>query len=64
MTLRAEKSFELHVFEGLVELQLDERIGETVHRPVYVAAVHAEKFDAQVGDVAPMPFEDGKKMPF
>jgi len=64
LTLNAEKSFELHVFEGLVELQLDKRFGETVHQPVYVAAVHAEKFDVQDGDVAPMRFEEGKKMPF
>lgn len=64
LMLRAEKSFELHVFEGLVELRLDERFGETVQKPVYVAAVHAQKFDVKVGDVAPMPFEEGKKMPF
>jgi hypothetical protein len=64
LILHAEKSFELHVFEGLVELQLDERFGETVHKPVRVAAVHAQKFDVQAGDVAPMPFEEGKKMPF
>jgi len=64
LTLNAEKSFELHVFEGLVELRLDERFGETVTKPVYVAAVHAEKFDVRAGDVVPMQFEEGKKMPF
>jgi hypothetical protein len=64
LTLHVENSFELHVFEGLVELQLDERFGEMVHKPVYVAAIHAEKFDVQAGDVAAMTFEEGKKMPF
>jgi hypothetical protein len=64
LMLHAEKSFELHVFEGLVELQLDERFGATVHQPVYVAAVHAQKFYVQDGDVEAMTFEEGKKMPF
>lgn len=64
LSLRAEKSFELYVFEGLVELQLDERFGQTVHQPVRVAQVHAVAFDVKAGDVSTLHFEDGKKMPF
>jgi hypothetical protein len=64
LTLRAEKSFELHVFEGLVELQLDERFGQAVHQPVRIAEVHAVSFDVKAGDIATLHFEDGKKMPF
>ena len=64
LTLRAEKSFELNVFEGLVELQLDERFGQAVHQPVRVAQIHAVSFDVKRGDVATLHFEDGKSMPF
>jgi hypothetical protein len=64
LTLRAEKKFELHVFEGLVELRLDERFGEKVHTPVRVAAVHAQKFNVGDPDVTPIAFEEGKQMPF
>lgn len=64
LSLRAEKSFELYVFEGLVELQLDERFGQAVHQPVRVAQIHAVSFDVKSGDVATLHFEDGKKMPF
>jgi hypothetical protein len=64
LSLKAEKSFELYVFEGLVELQLDERFGAAAHQPVRVAQVHALSFDVKSGDVAPMKFEQGKSMPF
>jgi ferric-dicitrate binding protein FerR (iron transport regulator) len=64
LSLRGEKSFELYVFEGLVELQLDERFGQAVHQPVRVAQVHAVSFDVKTGDVATRRFEEGKKMPF
>jgi ferric-dicitrate binding protein FerR (iron transport regulator) len=60
----AEKSFELHVFEGLVELQLDKRFGEAVNQPLRVAEVHAVTFDIESGDVAKLEFEAGKQMPF
>ena len=64
LKLEAEKSFELHVFEGLVELQLDKKFGEAVHKPAYVAAVHAVAFDTTSGDISTLDFEPGKKMPF
>jgi hypothetical protein len=64
LNLRAEKSFELDVFEGLVELRLDERFGEAVHQPVRVAEIHAVSFDVQSGDIAALPFQEGKNMPF
>lgn len=64
LKLDAEDAFELHVFEGLVELQLDKRFGEAVHQPVRVAEVCAVSFDVEVGDVAPLKFKEGKKMPF
>jgi hypothetical protein len=64
LKLAAEKSFELHVFEGLVELQLDERFGEAVNQPLRVAEVHAVTFDIESGDVAKLEFEAGKQMPF
>ncbi|HEX3598706.1 MAG TPA: hypothetical protein VHU84_01115 [Lacipirellulaceae bacterium] len=64
LSLEAEKSFELHVFEGLVELQLDERFGPAAHLPVRVAQVHALSFDVKSGDISPMEFKQGKSMPF
>jgi ferric-dicitrate binding protein FerR (iron transport regulator) len=64
LKLAAEKSFELHVFEGLVELQLDRRFGEAVNQPLRVAEVHAVTFDIESGDVAKLDFEEGKQMPF
>jgi hypothetical protein len=64
LSLVAEKSFQLHVFEGLVELQLDERFGEDVNHPLRVAEVHAVTFDIESGDVAKLEFEAGKQMPF
>ena len=64
LKLAAEKSFELHVFEGLVELQLDKRFGEAVNQPLRVAEVHAVTFDIESGDVSKLDFEEGKQMPF
>jgi FecR protein len=64
LRLAGEKSFELHVFEGLVELQLDARFGEAVNQPLRVAEVHAVTFDIESGDVAKLEFEEGKQMPF
>ena len=64
LSLEAEKSFELHVFEGLVELQLDERFGPAAHLPVRVAQIHALSFDVKSGDITPMEFKQGKSMPF
>ena len=64
LTLNAEKSFALEVFEGLVELQLNERFGEAVHKPAYVSAVHSITFDVNASDITWVPFEEGKKMPF
>jgi FecR-like protein len=64
LSLNADKSFDLHVFEGLVELQLDKRFGEAVHKPVYVSAIHAVNFDVRDGDIKAVEFESGKNMPF
>jgi hypothetical protein len=64
LNLVADKSFELHVFEGLVELQLDERFGDAVHQPLRVAEVRAVSFDIKSGDVETVEFQEGKQMPF
>jgi hypothetical protein len=64
LNLVAEKSFDLHVFEGLVEVRLDERFGEAARRPTRVAQVRALTFDVSKGDVANLHFEEGKKPPF
>jgi len=64
LDLSADKSFDLHVFEGLVELQLDKRFGEAVHKPAYVSAIHAVTFDVRAGDIKAIEFEPGRKMPF
>jgi hypothetical protein len=64
LALSAEKSFDLHVYEGLVELQLDKRFGEKVHKPAYVSAVHAVTFDVRAGDIKAIEFQPGKTMPF
>jgi hypothetical protein len=64
LNLVADKSFELHVFEGLVELQLDKRFGDAVHQPLRVAEVRAVSFDIKSGDVKAVEFQEGKQMPF
>jgi hypothetical protein len=64
LSLKTEKSFELYVFEGLVELRLDERFGAAAHQPVRVAQVHALSFDVNSGDISPIEFNPGKSMPF
>jgi hypothetical protein len=64
LSLKAEKSFQLEVFEGLVEVQLNERFGKAAQQPCWVADIHAVTFDVQSADIAKMPFEKGKEMPF
>jgi hypothetical protein len=64
VNLVAEKSFELHVFEGLVEVRLDQRFGEAARRPARVAEVRAVTFDVATGDVTNLHFQEGKQMPF
>jgi hypothetical protein len=62
--LDAEKTFEIYVFVGMVELTLDERFGAAVHHPVRLGAVQAMYLDEKIGDVKPLPFNQGEKMPF
>ena len=64
LSLDADKSFVLHVFEGLVELQLDERFGKSAHQPLRVAEVRVVTFDAASGEITAPQFEEGKQMPF
>jgi hypothetical protein len=64
LNLVADELFTLHVFEGLVELQLDERFGAAVHQPLRVAEVRAVSFDIKSGDVKVVEFQEGKQMPF
>ena len=64
LSLDAEKSFQLHVFEGLVELQLDPRFGEEAHQPLRVAEVRTVAFDINTGEITAPQFEEGKQMPF
>jgi hypothetical protein len=60
----ADKSFKLHVHEGLVEVQLDRRFGQAARRPTRVAAVRALSFNVKSGDVENLHFQEGKQMPF
>jgi hypothetical protein len=62
--IKPEKSFELHVFEGMVEVRVDKRFGPKARRPAYIAEVHAISFDIKSGDVAKLQFQAGKQMPF
>jgi ferric-dicitrate binding protein FerR (iron transport regulator) len=64
LQLDAEKTFQLHVFEGLVEVRLDKRFGAAAQRPAQIAEVFAVEFDVNSGDIDKFPFEEGKKMPF
>ncbi len=64
LNLNAEESFQLHVFEGMVEVRLDPRFGEPAKRPASIAEVRAIKFDIKSGDLEFMEFEEGKQMPF
>jgi ferric-dicitrate binding protein FerR (iron transport regulator) len=62
--LDADKTFDLYVFEGLVELQLDGRFGKTAHQPLRIAEVRAVHFDASSTEVVALPFNQGEQMPF
>jgi ferric-dicitrate binding protein FerR (iron transport regulator) len=64
LQLDAEKTFQLHVFEGLVEVRLDQRFGKAAQRPARIAEVIAVTFDVKSGDIVKFPFEEGKQMPF
>jgi hypothetical protein len=64
LNLKPESSFELYVFEGLVELQLDQRFGEAAQQPLRTAEVQAVRFDANAGDISRLPFNQGEQMPF
>jgi ferric-dicitrate binding protein FerR (iron transport regulator) len=64
LNLEPEKSFQLHVHEGLVELQLDPRFGEDAHHPLRVAEVRTVVFDTDTGEITAPQFEEGKQMPF
>jgi hypothetical protein len=64
LNLASEKSFQLHVFEGLVEVQLNERFGKAARHPVRVAEVTARSFDVESGDIDTLHFQEGKQMPF
>jgi hypothetical protein len=64
LSLDTDKSFQLHVFEGLVELQLDERFGVAAHQPLRVAEVRTVAFDVRSGEITAPQFEAGKQMPF
>jgi hypothetical protein len=64
LQLSPQKSFQLHVYEGLVEVRLDERFGSAAKRPARIAEVRAVTFDVTKGDVETLPFKEGKEMPF
>jgi ferric-dicitrate binding protein FerR (iron transport regulator)/predicted transcriptional regulator len=59
-----DKAFDLYVFEGLVEVQVDKRFGERSHRPMWIPEAHAVQFDTQAPEVVGLPFNQGEKMPF
>jgi ferric-dicitrate binding protein FerR (iron transport regulator) len=62
--LKADKSFTLHVFDGMVELRLDERFGKAAKKPARISEVRAVSFDTEWDDIKPLHFEEGKDMPF
>jgi hypothetical protein len=64
LACKADHEFELYVFEGLVESQLDERFGETAQRPLRTGAVQALRFDVLSGKTSRLPFNQGEQMPF
>jgi hypothetical protein len=62
--LDAEKSFDLYVFDGMVELQFDERFGNVANKPLEIAEVRAIHFDVGATDFVTLPFNQGETMPF
>jgi ferric-dicitrate binding protein FerR (iron transport regulator) len=64
LKLDAEKSFQLHVFDGLVDVFLDKRFGKAARHPAHIAEVRAVSFDVRSGDIEFMEFQAGKQMPF
>jgi hypothetical protein len=64
-TLKADdKAFDLYVFEGLVEVQVDQRFGERSHQPMWIPIAQAVHFDIDNPEVVHLPFNQGEKMPF
>jgi ferric-dicitrate binding protein FerR (iron transport regulator) len=64
VNLTSEKSFKLHVFEGMVEVRVDERFGKAAQIPAWVAEVQAVEFNIKSADIQKLHFEEGKTMPF
>jgi hypothetical protein len=64
LNLTADKAFVLHVFEGMVEVRVDERFGKAAKRPARIADVRAVSFDVKSGDIETFEFQAGKQMPF
>lgn len=63
LKLNRDKAFDLYVFDGMVEMRIDERFGAKAHLPMNVSAVHAMHFDVAAGE-KPLPFNQGEQMPF
>jgi ferric-dicitrate binding protein FerR (iron transport regulator) len=64
LNLQADKSFDIFVFEGLVELRLAERFGRAARQPLRAPEVTAYHFDVDSADIEKLHFTEGLDMPF
>jgi hypothetical protein len=64
LKLEPEKSFELHVFDGLVDVLLDKRFGKAAQHPAHISELRAVAFNVESGDITLLHFQEGKQMPF
>lgn len=58
----ADKSFELNVFHGLVELQFVEGAGQAARKPLRISEVSAVRYDAETGEISSGFCDEGERI--
>jgi ferric-dicitrate binding protein FerR (iron transport regulator) len=62
LRMNPTKGFELHVFDGLVELQFIGREGEVVPKPLRISEVFAIRYNAETGEIASQLCDQSERM--
>jgi hypothetical protein len=62
LRMNAGEGFELHVFDGLVEVQLAQRDGEVARKPLRISEISAIRYNAESDDVALQPYDQSERM--
>lgn len=58
----ADKSFELNVFHGLVEVQFVEGAGQPARKPLRISEVSAVRYDAETGEISSGYCDEGERI--